>query len=241
MKKKSLKLMLLLIFTVFLSIYFSTESISESIYKNILNQTIETISEEDSFINLNEGTTRTFKIGNEEFKVNLMMISEKDSSVIIKIDGESLPRLKEGDVEANSKGILVGLVKTFVTSKKNRPSIAKLIISKKGKPAKEVKEDKSNEFKITYAEENTQNILIQTEQKITNTTTNTSLQLSTNYTPSTTNSPQPTTDYRPPTTNKSSIFQEQKIVKTKTSLPKVQSTKSFWKRITDFLVLYLKT
>lgn len=117
----------------------------ESIYSKLLNKTIENIGEEDPFITLRDGDLKTFKIGEEEFKIHLMMISEKDGSVIMKIDGESLPRLKEGDLQTSSKGIIVGLVKTFVTSKKSKPSLAKLVISKKGKEAKEVvEEDKKN-------------------------------------------------------------------------------------------------
>lgn len=117
----------------------------ESIYNKLLNKTIETIEEEDPFITLRDGDLKTFKIGEEEFKIHLMMISEKDGSVIMKIDGESLPRLREGDLQASSKGIIVGLVKTFITTKKSKPSLAKLVISKKGKSAKEVvEEDKKN-------------------------------------------------------------------------------------------------
>ncbi|MEK6857752.1 MAG: hypothetical protein AABX39_04155, partial [Nanoarchaeota archaeon] len=135
MKKNKLLMILCIILLT------SSVLAQDSIYSKLLNKTIETIGEEDPFITLRDGDLKTFRIGEEEFKIHLMMISEKDSSVIMKIDGESLPRMKEGDLQASSRGIIVGVVKTFITSKKSKPSIAKLVISKKGKPAKEVIEE----------------------------------------------------------------------------------------------------
>ena len=54
-----------LIAFIFVGLLANSVLAQESIYKNLINRTVETIDGGDPFITLNEGSKKTFKIGEE--------------------------------------------------------------------------------------------------------------------------------------------------------------------------------
>lgn len=217
----------------------------ESMYKNILNRTVETLDEGDPFITINEGSTKTLKIEDEEFKINLMMISELDGYVLIRVDGESLPKMKTGDFQTSPKGIMIGVVQTYLTSKRSKPSIAKLVISKKRITAKEIIEGEKTEEKF-HINEIVLNENGNIEQKEIETKTepeknNTAKEIK-NVSPAT-STPAITPAQKSATTIATTVtpVERKNVTSTATKLQQKpvqeQKAKSWWQKILDFFYL----
>lgn len=131
-----------------LLILIAANASAQTIAENILED--DAGDAKSQFFTFFSGEKKVLQTREGIFEVQLVMISELDNSAIIKIDGEMLPQLKEGDQETSRKGINVGLIKIVSSASKKRGSMAELSIGKNGEAAKDVIIDKKAE--ITQAQ-----------------------------------------------------------------------------------------
>ncbi len=77
---------------------------------------------------LGEGDKKTYTVGGKEYEVEVVVISESANEVLLKVNGETLPRMKLGEVEPTSDGLLVGVRDIIATGKDTQSSVVRLYL-----------------------------------------------------------------------------------------------------------------
>ncbi|MBI2564631.1 hypothetical protein HYV79_01425 [Candidatus Woesearchaeota archaeon] len=84
-----------------------------------------------AYLTLGEGDKQTVSLDGKEHTVEVVVISETNNEVILKVDGQTLPRMKVGELEPSSDGTLVGVEDIVPTGKDTQSSLVGVYLGAK--------------------------------------------------------------------------------------------------------------
>lgn len=77
---------------------------------------------------LGEGDKKTYTLNGKEYEVEVVIISETTGEVLLKVNGQTLPRMKKAETEPTVDGTLLGIRDIIATGKDTQSSVVRFFL-----------------------------------------------------------------------------------------------------------------
>ena len=80
------------------------------------------------FDSLGEGDKKTYSLNGKEYEIEVVVISETTDEVLLKVNGETLPKMKTAELEPTADGTLLGIRDIIPTGKDTQSSVVRFYL-----------------------------------------------------------------------------------------------------------------